>query len=105
MKMQELDARNGVTVDGYDPKGVASTMPWCVEAWFERYQTVFDSPLTTKQYKATELLPKLGHRSGNISRRTPDVIMFNFDAEGNVTGERPVTFKRGEPDASWTAPF
>ena len=47
-----VDRRNGVSQEGYDPRGVSQILPWCVEAYLAR------GPITprmsTRRYRVVE---------------------------------------------------
>lgn len=52
LRTAAVDRRNGVSPEGYDPRGVSQILPWCVEAYLAR------GPITprmsTRRYRTVE---------------------------------------------------
>ncbi|MEU4191470.1 hypothetical protein AB0E69_06210 [Kribbella sp. NPDC026611] len=46
------DRRNGVHPDGYDPRNVSRTLPWCVEAYLMRGPVT--PRMSTRRYRQLE---------------------------------------------------
>ncbi|GAA1566533.1 hypothetical protein GCM10009789_20040 [Kribbella sancticallisti] len=52
LKTTELNQRNGVLPDGYDPRGVSHVLPWCVDAYVSRGPLV--PPMSTRRFRQLE---------------------------------------------------
>lgn len=61
MRCIEHGRRNGVTRDGYDPRGVTQAVPWCVLAYLDSHPR-WKPRMSTRRYKADDILSRRQHR-------------------------------------------
>ncbi|TCC43499.1 hypothetical protein [Kribbella sindirgiensis] len=52
LRVSEIDRRNGVLPDGYDPRHVGQILPWCVEAYLIRVPIT--PRMSTRRYRQLE---------------------------------------------------